>query len=272
MPGWEWIALAYVSYLALVALARRPFTWTGALAIAMAVAGWALLAARPAFVASVTRMAPVAQAFVPLPVLISGYWLSGTFFVRPMPAIERWLRRVDERLLVGSGILDWYRAAPRWVHEVTELAYVLVYVVVPAGALIQALAGPPGSIARFWTVVLLATFTSYGMLPWIQTRPPRAADTDVAGRLPLTLFRRLNLAILHRGSIQVNTCPSGHAAGAVAVALAIDVSIPVAGAVFMALAVSISVATFLGRYHYLIDSVLGVLVGIAAWGLVGTLG
>jgi membrane-associated phospholipid phosphatase len=82
------------------------------------------------------------------------------------------------------------------------------------------------------------------------------------------LLRRLNLAVLSRGSIQVNTVPSGHAAGAVATALAVGSVMPVAGAVFLGLAALIVLATVLGRYHYVVDSVLGVLVALAAWSLV----
>jgi membrane-associated phospholipid phosphatase len=65
----------------------------------------------------------------------------------------------------------------------------------------------------------------------------------------------------------VNTVPSGHAAGAFSVALALTPGLPVAGGVFLVLAVAITVATVVGRYHYLADSVLGVLVALAVWGL-----
>ncbi len=43
---------------------------------------------------------------------------------------------------------------------------------------------------------------------------------------------------------------------------------PAAGAVFLILAVSIALATVLGRYHYVIDTVLGVMVAVIAWTLV----
>jgi len=59
--------------------------------------------------------------------------------------------------------------------------------------------------------------------------------------------------------------PSGHAAGAVAAALTVGSSMPAAGAALMVLAVSIAAASVLGRYHYLVDAVLGILVAIAAW-------
>jgi membrane-associated phospholipid phosphatase len=67
------------------------------------------------------------------------------------------------------------------------------------------------------------------------------------------------------GSIQVNTFPSAHAAGSIAVALAVASAIPSAGVVFLVLGLGITIATVLGRYHYLADSVLGVAVGTVAW-------
>jgi membrane-associated phospholipid phosphatase len=65
----------------------------------------------------------------------------------------------------------------------------------------------------------------------------------------------------------VNTLPSGHAAGALATALAVGSVVPLAGVVFLLLAASIALATVLGRYHYVVDTVLGVLVAAAAWSL-----
>jgi membrane-associated phospholipid phosphatase len=50
--------------------------------------------------------------------------------------------------------------------------------------------------------------------------------------------------------------PSGHAAGALATALAVGTTMPAAGAVFLVLAISIAAATVLGRYHYVIDTML----------------
>jgi membrane-associated phospholipid phosphatase len=79
------------------------------------------------------------------------------------------------------------------------------------------------------------------------------------------VIRRLNSAILDRGSIQANTVPSGHAAGAVATALAVADVMPLAGVVFLIVAAGIVAATVLGRYHYLVDSILGVAVAVGAW-------
>ena len=116
--------------------------------------------------------------------------------------------------------------------------------------------------------MLLAEFTCYGMLPWIQTRPPRVLEATVATATPPTI-RRVNLGVLGCASIGANTVPSGHAAGALATALAVATTMPAAGAIFLVLAGSITVATVIGRYHYLVDSVLGVIVALIAWWVVG---
>jgi membrane-associated phospholipid phosphatase len=205
------------------------------------------------------------DALLPALVLVIGYWLSGLFFIRPMLNVEQRLLRLDGQLARACPV-----PCPWLAREYLELAYLLVYVFVPSGAVTLMLAGHASDLPRFWAVVLLAGFASYGMLPWIQTRPPRAIETSdlVAPTSPL---RRFNLAILNRASNQVNTLPSGHAAAAIAVALVVTSVMPGPGVVFGVVAASIVVATVIGRYHYAVDSLLGVLVGIAAFGLIESL-
>jgi membrane-associated phospholipid phosphatase len=155
------------------------------------------------------------------------------------------------------------------VLDALELAYLLVYAVVPAGAAALLLSGHAPALARFWAAVLASVFACYGMLPWLQTRPPRAIEPhDPFGDRSL-FVRRLNLAVLAKGSIQVNTVPSGHAAGAVAVAFAVGSAMPLTGLLFAALAFFIALATVVGRYHYVLDTLAGVLVALVAWAMLG---
>jgi hypothetical protein len=266
---WEWIALGYFAYLLIVAaiIPRFARARVGALAGA-AISGLAL------FVQSIALPglggdSPAFAFVVPLGVLLGGYWLSGLFFLNPMPSIERQLMATDDRLLHGTGVLAAYRASPQAVHEFFEMAYLLVYLVIPAGVATLAIGGHASAIPRFWAIVILAEFLSYGVMPWLQTRPPRALESTVWSIQSRSDIRRFNAAILDRGSIQANTVPSGHAAGAVATALAVIDVMPSAGAVFLLLAACIVAATVLGRYHYLVDSLLGVAVAVGAWYLCG---
>jgi hypothetical protein len=66
-------------------------------------------------------------------------------------------------------------------------------------------------------VVLLAEFACYGVLPWVQTRPPMLLETRPPASTHDGPLRRFNQAIAARGSIHANTIPSGHAAGALGV-------------------------------------------------------
>jgi membrane-associated phospholipid phosphatase len=266
------IAFVYFAYLSGAALASRRFA----------------RARGPAFVATATTGGLVAIAVstpgaeappglvggmvIPSLVLLVGYWVSGFFFVAPQPEWERRLLAGDDAWLVRTGILRRYHAGPRLVREYFELAYLLVYVVVPAGAVVLLTNRHADALGAYWAAVLLAEFACFATLPWIQTRSPRSIEAGGAVPAGTSAVRRLNLAIARHGSIQANTFPSGHAAGSVAVALAVGHAVPAAAPVFWALAASITLATILGRYHYVADSILGVLVAVAAWGLVGIVG
>ncbi len=97
------------------------------------------------------------------------------------------------------------------------------------------------------------------MLPWVQTRPPRALE---AGDPWPSSFRALNLRLLGATSIQVNTFPSGHAAEALTAALLV-LGAPAGIMVLMFVAaLAVSAGAVLGRYHYLADALAG--WGVAA--------
>jgi membrane-associated phospholipid phosphatase len=264
---WQLVAVGFASYLALASLTRREFKPARRPLMAAAVLAWSAFAAMLAAGRAGATLAPILQVLLPALVLLAGYWLSGLFFVRTDLGVENWLRATDDAVLRRTGVLAWFHGAPRVIAEYFELSYLLVYLVVPAGAVTLALTGHFDRVPHFWTTVLLAEFACYGMLPWIQTRPPRVFE-DAGGRSQRDVVRRINLGVASRASIQANTIPSGHAAGAMAVALAVGSTLPAAGVVFLFLALSIAVATVLGRYHYVVDSVLGVLVAVAAWMMV----
>jgi membrane-associated phospholipid phosphatase len=264
MVRWEWVGIGYVSYLAAVALMPR-FRAARPPALGAVAAAWMLL---PLLAAWSSGMPDVVRALVPAPILLAGYWLSGRFYLGPMPGLERLLLRIDDVCLGATGATRWAHAGT-WLGRYFELAYLLVYVVVPAGAIALVVSGHPDEVERFWATVMLAALASYGGLPWLQTRPPRLLE-DPIGNRPVddTLLRRGNLWLLGRGSIHANTIPSGHAATATAVALAVGNAVPEARAVLLVLAPSIVLATVTGRYHFVVDSIAGALVGFIAWALV----
>jgi hypothetical protein len=193
---------------------------------------------------------------LPPSVLLIAYWSSGCLFVSAMPRVERAFLDVDRAFRVT----ELAAMMTTGVVEILELAYLGVYVLIPIALVLQLAFAPDADPDRFWTVILLVDFVCFAMLPWIQTRPPRALEL----REPWSSsVRAHNLRLLGATSIQVNTFPSGHAAEALAAALLVtSAPTPIVIVMFIA-ALAVSAGAVLGRYHYLVDAVSGWLVAIA---------
>ena len=134
---------------------------------------------------------------------------------------------------------------------------------IPAGFAALIWSGAAASADRFWTLVSAAEYVAFGTLPWLQARPPWAIE----GRRALdgTGIRRFSLAWVQQTTIRANTFPSGHASGSLAVALALLPAAPRAALVFGVLAVSIAFASVVGRFHYAIDAITGLLLAVLIW-------
>jgi len=247
------VAMVYFAYLALIA----PFA--------------PLPARRKARVLTVSFAAVAAIAgfgmphVMPLVYLLIGYWLPAQLVSVPNLALERWLLDVDRRLLGVDGVARFEQRAPRILVEFLELAYLFCYAVVPGGYVWLVVAGFGGDAERFWSIVLLASFLCYGLLPWLPTRAPRAIEGERVRRR--SAVRRLNLAVLNRASVQWNTFPSGHTAASIATALAIGSSISSAGVLLGTVAVSIAVGSVVGRYHSAADAIVGALAAFLAFAM-----
>ena len=254
MQLWQLGSLVFFGYVALVAMLprrMRPARQAGALAGAALGAG----------VIGLSRILPadgVANVWLlPPGALLIGYWTSGLLFVAPMPRAERMLAAVD----AGLRIRQIAARTPRLVAEALEFAYAAIYPMIPLALYLALEQGI--SANRFWATILLTDYLCFGMLPWLQTRPPRAVGLDAAWR---SRWRAVNLKMLAAGSVQVNTFPSGHAAEALACALLLSAGPPLlAGAMFVA-AAAIAAGTVFGRYHYAADAIAGWAVALLVWG------
>jgi membrane-associated phospholipid phosphatase len=204
----------------------------------------------------------LADWIVPPLLLLIGYWSSGALFVAPMARAERLLAAIDK----GLGIRRISASMPRTIVEFLEIMYAGVYPVIPIALVIHLLCTSEPSARYFWTVVLVTDYICFGVLPWVQTRPPRALEE---GDPWVSRVRRFNLRMLGAASIRVNTFPSGHAAEALAAGLLVlgAPSLWVAWMFFNAAA--ISAATVFGRYHYAADAISGWLVALIVWALLG---
>ena len=264
--SWPAILAAYGSYLVGAALVRRVPKHAVRSSAAFAAAAWALL-----LLSRTTTWleAPMVSIWLPAAAVLAAYRATGPLFDRPQTSLERRLLAVDSRVLGGPSGVRALAGLPRVVIEALEASYLLTYAALPAGAVTLHVFGPADALAEYWAIVMASSLTCYGALPWIRTRPPRALeDRDPYAGRP-SWFRRINLEVLARGSIHVNTLPSGHAASVTAAAVAVAHHLPAAGAAFGILALMIATAAVTGRYHYVVDSVLGVAIAVGYWLWVG---
>jgi membrane-associated phospholipid phosphatase len=266
----EWMIVVYLAYL-LVLLPCRPIPVAGRVTILVFVPcliGLVLLA--PGVPDSMAWR--FIRTWLPLPFVLACYWLTGCYFVNPQERFEQRFAAYDARVRRWLGASDFARTAPRALLEFLEAAYFSCYVVLPAGLMTLIVAGRQDLSVRFWSIVLLAELGCYGVLPWIRTRPSWVLHPDSPLSSRRVLTRVLNLRVVREASTRANTFPSGHAAGALATALAVLPVWPAAGAVFLFVAVSIMAGSVFGEYHYAGDAITGALAAVAAFALVTLIG
>ena len=257
MASWAAASVPYFLYIGVTA-AVMPRLAGRSRVRAFAVAGLGLLVAvaggySPAFWLRLVLLPPL--------VLLLAYWSSGLLWTGAMPRVERALIRSDQALRIPA----LAARLPRIVIAILETAYTGIYPIIPIALLLHLHYSASPDADRFWTVILVTDFVCFGMLPWIQTRPPRAIEPAPPWRSPLRSF---NVGMLARLSVGVNTVPSGHAAEALAAALVLS-DAPAALAVWMWLAAAaISAGAVFGRYHYAVDAIAGWIVALVVWSLV----
>ncbi len=262
----EWINVFFLSFFAVLAwLGPWPRRVRGRVTAIGAAGIGAILAAK--FLAGVLASGTISavEDWLPAPLMLLVYWQAGQFQRQPNEKLQAMLARFDHRVLAT---LLRHRAAARvraWVAGYLELAYLFCYPLVPLGVAVLYGIGRKDYADEYWTIILPATYLCYPLLPFAQAPPPRMLESDDYLGAPAGRIRALNLRILQRASIQVNTFPSAHVASTVAAALALLHVSTVAGLAFLWVAISIGVAAVLGRYHYAADALLAALLAVAAF-------
>jgi hypothetical protein len=252
MAAFELLAALYFFAIAAGALVARA-GWLRRIAVSASAVG---AAAAVSLIASAG--ADALRAWAPHLYLVAGYYLPAMLV--PFPSgpsrFERWLLESDRR---------WHSVLPtlpRALVEVTELAYLVCYPLVPASFGVIWSYGSTGDVNRFWLAVLGAGYASYASLPWLVSRPPRLllSPADAAG----PHLRALNVQVLGRVSHQLTTFPSGHVAVSAASAFVVMTVGPISGLLVGVIAAGVAVGAVAGRYHFVIDVLLGIVVAALA--------
>jgi membrane-associated phospholipid phosphatase len=199
--------------------------------------------------------------WAPLFLILIGYYVSGLFVSRPSEAFEAWLMAWDRRLL-GDPATRFARWPRVWLAFL-DILYMGCFLLVPAGFAALTLGGHQAFADRYWTMVVGAELGAFAPLSIIQTRPPWAIERP----RPLgdRAVHRLASWFVRQFTICANTFPSGHAAGSLAVAFGVVDIMPRTGGVLMIIALCICLASVVGRYHYVVDVVAGILLALIMW-------
>lgn len=263
MRAAEWIQLVFVSILALAAWLRpleRVRRLRVSLLALMAIA--AITASR----LSAHWVSPLASSIIrdwlPAALLLVPYWQVGQFFAGPDPATQERLANFDRAFFRLVGVHPTQARIGRGLAAYFQLAYLMVYPLVPMSLVALYKTGMRGKVDSYWLVVLLTTYLSYGLTPFIRALPPRMLPGYNTFRMPRTRVGSLNRGLLDGAGIQAITCPSGHVASSMAGALVLLHLEPWVGTIFLWAALSIAVATVLGGYHYVADVLLAAAIAV----------
>jgi membrane-associated phospholipid phosphatase len=251
----ELIALVFFAHVAVasVVLRRMPAGRRAAAGIGAVVAAAVVVAIARAGSAPVRDWAPVAY-------ILAAYYLAGRTFFEPMARVESWLASVDQRIIGDPSTT--FRRLPNSVRRLLDTAYIGCFLIVPAGLVLLMAAGHGDRSEYYWTLVMGAELGAFGALPYLQTRPPWVLERLGDGA------RRASVSFMKHATTGANTLPSGHAAGSLAVALAVLDTLPAAGTLLLAAAITISVAAVVTRAHFVVDVVTGAALAGAVWLLV----
>ena len=255
----ETIAIVYFLYLAAAAvlkplpIGRRALV--AATSLSMVAVAWD----------AAVNVPIVLRDWLPAAYILAAYYITGWLFVAPSHRLEAWLLAWDRRAL-GDPSTRFSRW-PRPLLAYLEIVYMLCFLVVPAGFAALVLGGHASRADRYWTMVIVAELGAFAPLTIFQTRPPWALEPKPMLADPAV--HRAAAQMVRHLTIRVNTFPSGHVAGSLAVALAVAPAMPLAGALFLFLALSIGVGCVVGRYHYVVDVAAGAILALGAWIAVG---
>jgi membrane-associated phospholipid phosphatase len=232
----------------------------------------ALIFATQALAVRLPQSAAVVGDWLPCLLILLVYWQAGNFFADHSESLQGWLQEFDRRRL-GTLLEDWSKHWSRtWLGSYFELAYLFCYLMIPAGVGILYWAHQRAAINVYWALVLPASYLCYLVIPFAQTLPPRLLDGTLPAPSSSQKIRAFNLLIMRHASIHLNTFPSGHVAATMAAALVLLRYVPAAGALFLFMAVSIAIGAVLGRYHYVLDVILGAALPFGVFGVLGWLG
>lgn len=265
----EWILVAFFSYIAVVShwFPNRPnLHHQPAVILLLVCAGFYLLAGLQQ--GSLAKPISIARDYIPIGVTLLAFREMEYFLpVRFDHRLENVWILWDRKLLDAWHIRAAIESLGPLVPSFLELCYLLVYALPFYCVATLYTQHRRPKVNLFFAVYLTGTLIAYSLFPFFPSQPPRLVFPSVDEPAVMTVFRRLNLAILQKATIHVGVFPSAHVSSAFSAAWAMFLLLPkkkVFGWTQLAYAASVALSTIYGRYHYTADVAAGFAISLAA--------
>ena len=259
---YEWLIIAYYTYVGAIApifIPQGETRWLGA-AVAAGVAGILL---------GLTRYYKVLRDWVPIAFTLGAYremnWFTPA--VRGHQLENAWIVW-DRWLLDTAHLRAAIESAGALIPSLLEISYMVVYGIAPISLAILFLNHHRDRLPTFWFAYLAGTLTAYALFPYFPSDPPRTVFEGADLPNIVTIFRRLNLAILGHYGIHSSVFPSAHVSSAFACAWGLLIAMPDRkryGVIVAIYSLAVATATIYGRYHFATDALAGLAISFLAF-------
>jgi hypothetical protein len=139
----------------------------------------------------------VMRDWLPGALFLLPYWQTGQLIRATDNSVAEKLAQLDRTLFVRQPTKNSGRSFGRIVTVAAEIAYALVYPLVPLGLGVLYLAGLRRDADCYWIVILVATYSCYVTTPFVPALPPRLrAQEQQPG--PKPAVKRLNHWIIRQ--------------------------------------------------------------------------
>jgi len=169
-----------------------------------------------------------------------------------------------DHLLFGVHPTVWFgQIAHPWLTEYMEFSYFMYFLLIPIGGFPLYFRGKKEEFNKFLFNVLLAYYISFIGFLFFPARGPWETMVDLhsaplQGGFFLSLVRKIQSV----GSIHGGCLPSSHVAAAFAILFSAKRYEKTVFWILLPIVLSLAVAVVYTRYHYAVDSLAGVAVGI----------
>jgi len=263
---YEWLIIAYFTYVAAIAPIFIPHGETRWLPAAIAAVVAAILF-------GLTLYYSVLRDWIPIACTLAAYremnWFTPS--VRDHHLERAWILW-DRWLLDTEHLRAAIESLGALLPSCLEICYVLVYAIAPISLTILFLNSPPNlrrqRVNIFWLAYIAGTLGAYALFPYFPSDPPRTVFEGADLPTVITVFRRFNLTILGKYGIHSSVFPSAHVSAAFSCAWGLLMAMPDRrryGSMVAVYASRVAIATIDGRFHYATDALAGLSISLLAF-------